>query len=182
MPTSLYIQPMYTGDSSCQSRLDFCALEAQPKFISLLIAATSLSHSSICPCTPVGAEGASSSVQSILPAPEHHGNEVVASSEGRSDKEWCWWQRASRESVGMRVGTSKRADPPLATRLGNHSQAPGDQPPPVAPAAKTQFAQLDFSVASWPQYVTLPVVPITTPGSWLSSPQCYPSPVRWWAG
>ena len=29
----------------------------------------------------------SSSVHSILPAPEHHGNEVIASSEGRSDAE-----------------------------------------------------------------------------------------------
>lgn len=55
-----------------------------------------------------------------------------------------------REGERGNASRSERADPPLVTRSGNHSQAAGDQPPPAAPAAKTQFAQVHLSLALWP--------------------------------
>lgn len=98
------------------------------------------------PVLQVGREGASS----ILINPKHspcpraswqcQPDVDAAGGAAQAGRAWEWeWERVRA-----------RVDLPLVTPISKRSQAAGDQPFPVAPAAKIQFAQLDLSLALWP--------------------------------
>ena len=149
-------------------------LEARPKLVSLSTAATSLSHSRIRPWE--GREHPpSSSVRSILPSVKHHGSEVTASSEGRSD--------AELGAGAVLVAESKRGERGNASRSEQESRSPSSdslgqpQPGSWGPASSSSPSSRDpvCTAGAEPGFTATAChtagVPVTTPGSWLSSPQ-----------
>lgn len=126
----------------CLSKLDFCALEAQPKLVSLRCCHQGLS---LHPRWEEREHPLSSVLQTFLSAPEHDGS---ASGEGRGEADVDTdVSEADHGSVGGSRSPSS----------ASHKQPQPDCPPP--PAAEIQCAQLDLSLASWPQLVPLPGVP-----------------------